>query len=99
MLGVPPLDLILSETLCQEVARLQMNDATFPLLTLNNLAENEKFLTSNIKSPLHHILWTLIDLEFNPSNIENLPVASRPDRRQPTIHPVPTIHKKKKRLV
>jgi len=96
--GTPPLDLILSETLCQEAARLQMHsDTDFPLLALIiRLASNQSFLTSNIKSPLHSMLITLQDLNLNPGNIEKLPTYTMHlPVCQPVLHKGPVIGKKK----
>ena len=89
----PPLDLLLSEVLCQEAARLQRHSAEFPLLTLvNQLASHPRFLKSSIRSPLHSILNTIHDLDLNLGNIEKLPtrpLRSHLDLHQPTIHKGP----------
>ena len=89
----PPLDLLLSEVLCQEAARLQRHSAEFPLLTLvNQLASHPRFLKSSIRSPLHSILNTIHDLDLSLGNIEKLPtrpLQSHLDLHQPTIHKGP----------
>ena len=78
--GTMPLDLALSEVLCQETARLQSHKMDFPLLDLvTKLCQNHTFMATGA-SPLHTILRTIKDLDLveHLTSIECRPNASAP---------------------
>jgi ribonuclease HI len=98
--GTLPLDLALSEVLCQEIARLQAHSTDFPLLNLViNQCKNQDYLTSATTSPLHTMLRTVEDLGVKLTSIENYPVSSALNAcelKRPVVHTGPTIGKPKK---
>ena len=99
--GTVPLDLALSEVLCQETARLQTHTMDFPLLALiTNLCQNNTFMSAG-SSPLHTILRTIhdLDLEKHLTSIECRPSSSAPqylDLKRPYVHRGPDIGKAKR---
>ena len=94
--GTMPLDLALSEVLCQETARLQSHKMDFPLLDLvTKLCQNHTFMATGA-SPLHTILRTIKDLDLveHLTSIECQPNASAPqylDLKRPYVHRGPDI--------
>jgi ribonuclease HI len=97
--GTPPLDLALSEVLCQEITRLQAQSTDFPLLKLViQQSQNQEYLTSGVHSPLHTMLQTVNDLRLQLTSIESFPVTyhSLNNLKRPIVHEGPVFGKPKK---